>query len=90
MFDHIILTAHTRQILREPKFEVLFHPAYSPFGPPKGALGGRRFADDDGVKEVYFKGKAKKTLTSYTINFSPNDGNGPNNGTLGLRWPRPI
>jgi hypothetical protein len=47
-------TAHTRQTLRELKFKVLYHPAYSPFGPPTGALGGRRFADDDGGEGSIF------------------------------------
>jgi hypothetical protein len=53
--------AHTKETLQELKFEALNHPSYSPetthsdfhlFGPLKGAVKGRRFADDDEVKEA--------------------------------------
>jgi hypothetical protein len=53
--------AQTKNTLYELRFEVLDHPAYSPdlalldfhlFGPLKEALRGRRFADDDKVKEA--------------------------------------
>jgi len=54
-------TAHTINTLQQLNWEVLEHPAHSPdlapsdfhlFGPLKNALRGRRFADDDEVKEA--------------------------------------
>jgi len=53
--------AATVEMIRKLKFELLPHPAYSPdlaqsdyhiFGPLKNALRGRRFANDDEVKDA--------------------------------------
>ena len=53
--------AHTTEILRKLKFEVMAHPPYSPdlalsdyhlFGPLKEALRGRLFTSDQEVKEA--------------------------------------